>query len=114
MSPEEAARRERAIKTLADELRVRGWHVPQAGAWMWVARVRSGPGREIGVIRDGFVWQKGGCYIRPSFAPVDDIPHAADMVDKELSCLKARPHQSRAFSITLEYHLPQRFLGHHY
>ncbi|GAA2634735.1 hypothetical protein SMC26_08960 [Actinomadura fulvescens] len=84
MSREEVARRRDAVHSLAVELLSRGWYVSQAGAWMWVAPVRLGPGREIGVIHDGFVWQKGGCYIWPSFAPVDDISHAADVVQKEL------------------------------
>ncbi|GAA2621904.1 hypothetical protein SMC26_33020 [Actinomadura fulvescens] len=83
LSLPEIRRRGRAAKALAAELRARGRYVSQAGAWMWAAPARHSPGHEIGVDRDGFVWRKGGSVFRPAFAPVDDIPHAADMVEKE-------------------------------
>ncbi|GAA2635389.1 hypothetical protein SMC26_08485 [Actinomadura fulvescens] len=84
LSRAEVLRRSLAIEALAAELRSRGRHVSQDGAWMWAARVRLGRGREIGVNGDGFVWQKGGCYVWPPFARVDDIPHAAGVVEKEI------------------------------
>ncbi|MFG2002283.1 hypothetical protein ACGFNU_24335 [Spirillospora sp. NPDC048911] len=83
---EEVNRRRRLVRLLTDELRARGRHVSDRGTAIWAAKQFLGPGREITVIGGDFVWQQGS-YIGAPIAPVKDVPHAADLIDKELSAM---------------------------
>lgn len=81
---EEVQRRRRLIGDLSAELQSRGWHVGNRGIQIWVAPVFLGPGREVGVDGSDFVWQRGS-FSGPPIAPVEDVPHAVDLIQKEIS-----------------------------